>query len=215
MAKAIVFFVLLATISSAFGANRCPIDLTFLVDQSTSITRVVYKEEIIPFLTDTVNVLDIGEKSDHVSLVRFSSIQKTVMDFGFDAHYDKEALVKTLNNLRYDGGNTATVTALGIASNNFFVTENSAARRNGYGRTVAPIAVVVTDGVATDGDASIVAKELRDKGVKVFGITVGPMATIDYLQELTGDASLVFEVADVGGFITKLTQVISESTSCA
>jgi len=197
----------------AFGnAKRCPTDIVYLVDQSTSITRHAYTEQVLPILKNTIKELDIHEQGDHVSLIRFSSPEETGTEFHFE--YDTSKITDSVSNLGYDGGNTATVQAMDIAHTNFFT--GSASRTDGYvKKEVAPVVVLVTDGVATDGDAAAKAKELMEKGVQVFAIGVGPLITKDYLEQITGDKSRVFTDQDATQFNAALIQAIEKSTTCA
>jgi len=209
-----VLTTLTVTFMSVYGdSKRCPTDIIFLVDQSTSITRVLFNNKVKPFLAHSVNTLNIDKDADRVSVIRFSSPDKTGVDFHFDNNFDKQKLLETIAKLGYAGGNTATVKALNLAQSSFF--DSSAARNNEYEKnTVVPVAVIVTDGVATDGDAASIAKQLSVKGVQVFAVGVGAMSASHYLQELTGDASRVFAVEDTNGFTSELVKVIEASTTC-
>jgi len=199
---------LLASVNA--DAKRCPTDIVYLVDQSTSITKSVYTNRVIPFLQNAISELNIDEKGDHVAVIRFSSPVETTVDFHFET--DKSQILASVRNLRYAGGNTATVRALQLAQNNVFVSEQ--ARRALYGKSVAPIAVIITDGVATDGNAAESANRLASNGVTIFAVGVGPIVSREYLEEVAGSASRVFKVENVNEFNQALDKTISESIKC-
>jgi len=210
MASKIIFIFTLATIFFTFSnANvRCPTDIVYLVDQSTSITKTVYTNQVIPFLRETIGRLTIGEQDDHVSVIRFSSPRTTKIDFDFI--YDQTKILDTVNQLNYEGGNTATCQALGLAKQIY----STAARKDDYkNKKVAPVAVIVTDGVATDGDAAAHAKKLIDDGKQIFAIGVGPMVSEDYLKGIAGTVDRVFKVADYAAFNAALVKTIQDTAN--
>jgi len=212
MASITIIFTFV-TVLCAFSnvQSRCPTDIVYLVDQSTSITKAVYTSQVIPFLKETIDQLKINEQGDHVSVIRFSSPQTTMVDFQFN--YDKSQIIEKVMKLDYEGGATATVQALRLAYENVFVYEK--ARQSGYkSKTVAPVAVIITDGVATDGDAADYAKKLIEKGELIFAIGVGPMVSDDYLTGIAGNAARVFQINDYKNFNQALEKIISENTKC-
>jgi len=109
--------------------KRCATDIVFLVDQSSSITPVNYKEGILPFLANLTNGLKLSETGDRVAFVPFSDVGSTEVSFHFNEHYDKDSVIEAINGKQYQAGDTATFTALNLAQTNVFIDTNGARKK--------------------------------------------------------------------------------------
>jgi len=210
---------IIACIAFASAQNqpeRCATDMVFLVDQSSSITPVNYKQGILPFLANLTNGLSLSDNGDRVAFVPFSDVDLTHVGFYFNEHHDKDSVIRAINSKEYQGGDTATVAALKLAQNRVFIDTNGA-RTTSYGHDIAPTLLIITDGIATDGkpddNAATVAKKLRNDKVSIFAIGVGSLIDETYLVQLTGDDKRVFSVSDYKGLNIELANAILESTT--
>jgi len=192
---------------------RCPTDIVFMVDESTSVTHITFTNQVIPFLKNMTNELNINEKGDHVSLVHFSSPSETGVAFYLDSSFDRTNITNAIDNLEYTGGTTATKKSLTLVRENVFVLEHGA-RRAQYKKTIAPVILIITDGVATDGDVALPAEELRLDDVDIFAVGVGRLVSPEYLQQIAGDMAHVFPVKSFKDLNAKLINDILATTQC-
>jgi len=192
---------------------RCPTDIVFVVDQSTSVTKITFNTQVIPFLITMTNQLSISEKGDHIAVVPFSSPSETEVAFHLDFSFDKANITGALNDMKFSGGTTATKKALKLVRDEVFKM-NKGARRLQYGKTVAPIVLIITDGMATDGDPTLEAQELRVDEVTIFAVGVGSAVSSEYLEKIAGDKLHVFSVKTFNDLSDQLIKGILASTHC-
>jgi len=208
----ICIFAFIAFASGQGMQERCATDMVFLVDQSSSITPFNYNLRILPFLANLTEALSISQNGDHVAFVPFSDALLTRVGFHFKEYQDKESVIEAIKGYQYQGGNTATFTALNLTQTSVFDDKNGA-RLNSYKINIAPTLLIITDGRATDGDAAAVSQNLRKKGISVFAIGVGSLIDETYLLQLTGEENRVFSVSDYQGLTQELAKAIIESTT--
>jgi len=212
----LIFLVAIAV--PVFGEGepeRCATDLVFIVDQSSSITPVTYKNQILPFLSNLVEGLAVGQDGDHVAFIPFSDHDVTEVAFKLNEHTDTESVLQAIANHQFNGGNTATVRALELARSNVF-TEQNGARKSRYGVNVAPTLLIITDGRASDGNPGQIAERLRADGVAIFAVGVGSLVNEEYLTRITGDKTRVFSVSSYQELTRSLAEtIIAKTTQCA
>jgi len=193
-------------------SERCATDMTFLVDQSSSITPANYKNQVLPFLANITAGLAIGEDQDHVAFIPFSDPELTYDVVYLNEHYKKDQFLEAVRAYEFKGGNTATAKALNLAHTKVFDAAKGA-RTSSYGKNVAPTLLIITDGRATDSDPVAEAEQLKGKGVVMFAIGVGSLVDDKYLIEITGNKDRVFSVASYQGLDNVLAKAILDSTS--
>uniref|UniRef100_A0A0L8G1R5 VWFA domain-containing protein n=1 Tax=Octopus bimaculoides TaxID=37653 RepID=A0A0L8G1R5_OCTBM len=111
--------------------NECAsaqIDLVFVIDSSGSVGSTNFVKTKT-FLVNIVDSLDISQDETRVAVIRFSS--SPIVMFDLDAHSTKTAVKNAINAISYDGGGTATDTALDEARTSVFTntTRKSAASK--------------------------------------------------------------------------------------
>jgi len=203
--------VIIAAVQSD-DPKRCATDMVFIVDQSSSITPINYKTKILPFLVNLTQLMSIDSNGDHVAFIPFSDPEVTNVAFPLNKHLTREELIQAIERHQFQGGNTATKRALELARGSVFLASNGA-RRTEYKETIAPTALIITDGIATDGEPGLAAEDLRQDGVTIFAVGVGSLVNEDYLKQLTGDKGRIFPVTDYKDLDIKLAQAIIDSTS--
>ncbi|XP_051921656.1 collagen alpha-1(XIV) chain isoform X4 [Hippocampus zosterae] len=136
-------------------------DLAFLVDGSWSIGDDNFMK-ITNFLYNAIGSLDlIGPDGTQVAICQFSDDARTEVQLS--SHANKEALLETIQRIKYKGGNTKTGRAIKHVKESIF-TSDAGARRG-----VPKVLVVLTDGRSQD-DVNKVSKEMQMDGYIIFAI---------------------------------------------
>jgi len=210
----LVVFILVSVAIAVVRSDteRCATDIVFLVDHSSSITPIIYKTKVLPFLVNLTKGLSIDVDGDHVAFVPFSDTEVTHVKFFLNKYNKQEDIINAIQDHDFQGGNTATAKALGLARSDVFLDMNGA-RREQYKKNIAPTALIITDGIATDSDPVSIAEDLRLDGVAIFAVGVGSLVQQDYLVKITGDQSRVFPVSDYKDLNQKLAETIIDSTT--
>lgn len=161
-----------------------------MIDSSRSIGITDFTKEL-GFMRGILGQYDISRDKTRVAVVSFSSfVQK---EFNFNAYSSEADVLQAISSIEYAAG-PATVTYRGLneTRRNIFQTANGA-RAN-----IPDVAVVITDGGTNPGrvdpytreigkDLTLgEARQLKDMGVHVFTIGVGPYVDP---SELRGIAS--------------------------
>uniref|UniRef100_A0A8C1JE39 Collagen, type VI, alpha 4a n=1 Tax=Cyprinus carpio TaxID=7962 RepID=A0A8C1JE39_CYPCA len=143
-----------------------PYDIVFLVDSSSSISTRDFRE-VKMFLHTFVDGLDIDTKKVQVGLAQFSTDPHK--EFLIGEYANKAELFTKIDNLPYRKGGTYMGKAMNFLKDSYF-TSAGGSRIN---VKVPQIVVVITDGESAD-DIKEPAKNLRQKGIIIFAIGVGP-----------------------------------------
>ncbi|XP_026139557.1 collagen alpha-6(VI) chain isoform X2 [Carassius auratus] len=143
-----------------------PYDIAFLVDSSSSIGTRDFRE-VKKFMHTFVDGLDIDTKNVQVGLAQFSTDPHK--EFLIGDYANKADLLKKIDNLPYRTGGTYMGKAMDFLKDNYF-TSAGGSRIN---EKVPQIVMVVTDGDSVD-DIKEPAGKLREKGIIIFAIGVGP-----------------------------------------
>lgn len=147
-------------------AERPPYDIVFLVDSSSSIGTRDFRE-VKTFMRTFVDGLDIDTKKVQVGLAQFSTDPHK--EFLIGDYTNKADLFKKIENLPYRTGGTYMGKAMNFLKDNYFTTAGGSR----IDEKVPQVVVVVTDGDSAD-DIKGPARELRQKGIIIFAIGVGP-----------------------------------------
>uniref|UniRef100_A0AC35UCE3 Transmembrane matrix receptor MUP-4 n=1 Tax=Rhabditophanes sp. KR3021 TaxID=114890 RepID=A0AC35UCE3_9BILA len=143
-----------------------PSDLVFVVDGSGSIGGDTFKEEVLRFLKDFVELFDINKEQTRVGFVQYSDQIRHEFDLG--KHGDRSDVVKAISNTEYLTGLTRTGQVIEHVVENVY-NENNGARPAGKG--VSRIVIVITDGRSQD-NVTIPAAHARDKKIQMFAVGV-------------------------------------------
>lgn len=143
-----------------------PYDIVFLVDSSSSISTRDFRE-VKTFMHTFVDGLEIDSKKVQVGLARFSTDPH--QEFLIGDYANKAELFKKIDNLPYRTGGTYMGKAMNFLKDSYF-TSAGGSRIN---VKVPQIVVVITDGDSAD-DIKGPAEDLRQKGIIIFAIGVGP-----------------------------------------
>ncbi|XP_019626709.1 PREDICTED: sushi, von Willebrand factor type A, EGF and pentraxin domain-containing protein 1-like [Branchiostoma belcheri] len=172
--------------------NNClyPVDLVFLVDSSESF-RTSGFNDAKTFLQNVVNYFTLGENDTRVGVVTFSNEDEQVTRVRLNENYTRVELLTEIRNIPYDRGHTFTGLGLDHVRNNSFLEVNG--RRN----STLDFLVVLTDDESED-NVSGPAQLIRDMGITVFAVGVGPENDISQatLETIAGDPNRVFRLTD-------------------
>jgi len=141
-------------------------DIVFLVDSSSSIGTRDFRE-LKTFMHTFVDGLDIDTKNVQVGLAQFSTDPHK--EFLLGDYANKAELIKKIDDLPYRTGGTYMGKAMNFLKESYF-TSAGGSRIN---EKVPQIVVVITDGDSAD-DIKGPAEDLRQKGIIIFAIAVGP-----------------------------------------
>ncbi|CAG5078717.1 Oidioi.mRNA.OKI2018_I69.PAR.g9066.t1.cds [Oikopleura dioica] len=138
------------------------VDLQFIVDSSSSVTRNNYGYAK-NFVANVSSVFDLRSGDVQVGVLTYSTNVHTDSAIKLGAIHSQDDFVEKVEAMKYTGGDTHTGQALKFIETN-----------NRWREEVPKILIFVTDG--TPQDRAIVpaaAKSLRAKGVRIFAIGVG------------------------------------------
>lgn len=163
-----------------------PLDISFIVDASASISRGNFTEGLW-FIQNFVDEFDIGPEQVRISMVTFGDRVYEEDAFDFADHTDKVSLNHAITSVPHRGG-SSTETGMAI---NWYLSHQHPETREG----VRSVVIVLTDGnsqlTKVTKDAAKVAQE---KGVEVFAIGVGGSVSQEELHNIASDAEHVFVV---------------------
>ncbi|XP_012939406.1 cartilage matrix protein [Aplysia californica] len=164
-------------------------DLSFVVDSSQTVTAEGFKQAL-NFLSSFLGKFDISPNKVRSSVITYGRGVYTGEAIGFSDYSDKQSLLSAINDIQYQaGGRTDTGAGLEYMLDN----QMSQAREN-----VKRVVVVLTDGDSQDGSfTKKAAQRVRDNGIEVFSIGVGPDIA---MQELLNIASSPENVIDAKSY---------------
>ncbi|CAH1788901.1 unnamed protein product [Owenia fusiformis] len=158
-------------------ATRCDsnLDIAFLLDTSGSIGESDFRKAR-KFIKDYAREFDVGGRA-RFSVVTFGSDANK--HFGLTDSNDFTELSRDMERVDYTGGATNTAAGLQLLRLGVFNQARADAKK---------VAIILTDGIPTvnPDDTFPQAKELRESGVHVIAIGVGPNIQ---MRELYGIAS--------------------------
>ncbi|KAH3775135.1 hypothetical protein DPMN_176532, partial [Dreissena polymorpha] len=154
-------------------------DILFILDSSGSIGAPDY-QKMLTFVRGVVSKFDIGADKVRIGTEIFSD--RTYIQFNLNQHMTQQSVDNAIANIPYIAGTTNTGQALKDAYTKMFTAANG-------DRADAPnIAIVVTDG--RSGDRVLTtseAQKLRNQGVQVFAVGVGPNVDTTELNAVATD----------------------------
>uniref|UniRef100_A0A914BX00 Uncharacterized protein n=1 Tax=Acrobeloides nanus TaxID=290746 RepID=A0A914BX00_9BILA len=151
------------------------LDLLFILDGSGG-SRSTFDSQLTA-LTKVVEMVEIGHNSTQIAVMQYGTY--TYMEFLFNV----------FSNIRHKSGTTRTGKALDKAFD-VLHDEKSGVRK---GRVdVAPIVIIVSDGHSRD-DPVAAANRLRQSGVRVLALGIGPHINVEELVAIAGTPEFVFQ----------------------
>ena len=163
-----------------------PIDLAFIIDCSGSVKAADFQLGL-QFITRVTEYFKIGYPyGTRVALIRYHATA-TIM-FSFNTYVKKQDVLKAIGEIPYEpGGSTRTDLALLEAQRNLFGNPDNGVRAIEFG--VPRVLVLLTDGRATSGTASVIEPStmLRRDGVNIFVIGIGKNINENELNIIASD----------------------------
>ncbi|XP_061188841.1 collagen alpha-1(XII) chain-like [Saccostrea echinata] len=158
---------------------RLVADVIFAIDQSTSIESEKNFSLELDFVVKVVKNFDVGLDETRVGAVVFSDEADRVLELKDEM--SKGDVIRRIHDIKWGRGNTFMDKAF-VKMREGFSKENG-----GRPKQVPQIAVLVTDGVATDPYRALAeANKLKSEGVEIFTIGV-KSARLSQLNELSSD----------------------------
>ncbi|EFO13023.1 hypothetical protein LOAG_15508, partial [Loa loa] len=149
--------------------TTCPkqkTDLMFLIDGSGSIGSYVFKNEVLRFIKEFVELFDIGLDNTRVGLIQYSD--QIRHEFDLSQYTDKESVINAISQVQYLTGLTRTGAAI-----QHMVMEGFSERRGArkQGDDVARVSIVITDGRSQD-NVTEAAISARKSHINMFSVGV-------------------------------------------
>lgn len=144
------------------GDPNCRVDLSFLIDGSTSIGKRRFRIQK-QFLVDVAQALDIGPAGPLMGVVQYGDNPAT--QFNLKTHMNSRDVKAAIEKITQRGGLSNVGRAISSVTKSFF------SKANGNRGGAPNVAVVMVDGWPTDKveEASRVA---RESGINIFFITI-------------------------------------------
>lgn len=166
---------------------KSPVDLVFLLDGSGSIEMTAlggapgnFKNVILKFVKQIIDGFDIGDGDGQTRVAVATYSTDAEVNFNFDKHTDKAALLAAIDGITYPTGGTYTADGLALVRDQFLPERRPGARS---------VVILLTDGAANDQrDVPGVAKMVRDRGTEIYSLGVKGATPIPF-AELAQSAS--------------------------
>ncbi|OWF49639.1 Collagen alpha-5(VI) chain [Mizuhopecten yessoensis] len=141
-----------------------PVDIIFILDESTSIRSQANFKKELDFVRDVSDMFDIGPDMTHVSVITYSD--ESQMRFTLSKYTDKSSLEHAIENIDWSTGNTYTNKALDL-----LLSQSLTEVRDG----VSHIGIVVTDGKSTDSKKTRQSAQnvLATGNIEMFAVGIG------------------------------------------
>eukprot|EP00039_Didymoeca_costata_P018197 m.332535 g.332535 ORF g.332535 m.332535 type:complete len:3185 (-) comp16959_c0_seq1:2670-12224(-) len=204
-----------------------PLDLVFLLDESSSIEEAKYggypgtfKNKLIGFVKEVVKKFQFGTGPEHsrIGVATFSNGARE--HFLLGEHDSESDILAALDNITHAGGPTHTKTGLELVRDLLLMEQT-----NGTGVGTRPqssgipkVLIVMTDGTSTTGyEPADVAKEIRDINANIFVMGVGDGVNVNELNSMASDPidSHVYALKAFDQIISVVTSVAASSCSSA
>jgi len=197
---------------------RCKADVVFLVDESSTITPVNFNNYVKPFLINLTNGLQISSSDTHLALVHFSDPEFTEIDFRFNSPISTNPplIADYIRRMPFEAGNKALYKALTLTYTDV-MTQESGARVDEWGKTVAAYVFIITNFVATDigsHNLSQLTYEMAESGITIYVANVGSFYDPEYLYELTHDYNHIYKLSDFSKLSDEFLERFLNDTSC-
>ncbi|XP_072479342.1 von Willebrand factor A domain-containing protein 2 isoform X2 [Notamacropus eugenii] len=166
------------------GCQSQSLDLVFLLDASATVGQANFMK-VRSFVRGSSLQFNINRDVTQIGLVVYGSRVKTT--FALDTHPTSSSFLQAINQTLYVGGVGSTGNAL------LHVYEEVMTVQKGARPGVSKAVVLITEGTRTE-DAVVPAQKLRNNGVSVLVIAVGPVLK-ETLLRLAGSPDFLIHVA--------------------
>ncbi|XP_068709752.1 cartilage matrix protein-like [Montipora foliosa] len=181
-------------------------DVAILVDSSSSVRRGNF-EVVKTFIEKLVEEMPISSRMTHVALIRYNHKAYKEWDFLSSKAQYFPALKKAISELKYRPGGTRTDRAMSMASETLFKPEG------GDRGNVHNVLLVLTDGKTSPKSKPYpeVRKPLKDKGVKIIAVGVGPFVDNNELTNIAmGNSTNIHHVKKFDDLSKRIDDIISK-----
>uniref|UniRef100_A0A8C5JXI1 Vitrin n=1 Tax=Jaculus jaculus TaxID=51337 RepID=A0A8C5JXI1_JACJA len=144
------------------GDPNCKIDLSFLIDGSSSIGKRRFQIQK-QFLSDVVQALDIGPAGPLMGVVQYGD--NPAAQFNLKTYMNSQDLKIAIEKISQRGGLSNAGRAISFVTKNFF------SKANGNRGSAPNVAVVLVDGWPTD-KVEETSRVARESGINIFFITI-------------------------------------------
>ncbi|GMS89863.1 hypothetical protein PENTCL1PPCAC_12038, partial [Pristionchus entomophagus] len=187
--------------------TTCPkqkTDLMFLIDGSGSIGSYVFKNEVLRFVREFVELFEIGSDKTRVGLIQYSD--QIRHEFDLNEYPDKASVLRAITETQYLTGLTRTGAAI-----QHMVKEGFSERRGARARSndVSRVAIVLTDGRSQD-NVTEPAMSARQLGINTFAIGVTDHVLASELETIAGSSQHWFYVDRFKDLDTRLRSIIQK-----
>jgi Mg-chelatase subunit ChlD len=160
------------------GCDKAEIDLTFVLDASTSVTQANF-ELMKDFVKDFLRIADIDNGNVRVGVLIYST--EVHLQFQLNTYRTKGQIFDAIDQIPYRYGSTNTADGLKTMRTQMYTAVN------GDRPGVPNICIVVTDGVSNINSRRTIpeAEQARAEGIHIYAIGIGLTDT----TELDGIAS--------------------------
>ncbi|XP_047618066.1 von Willebrand factor A domain-containing protein 2 [Phacochoerus africanus] len=166
------------------GCQARPLDLVFMLDASASVGPENFAR-MQSFLRSCTLQFDVNPDVMQMGLVVYGGQVQTA--FGLDTHTTRATVLRALSQAPYLGGAGSAGTAL------LHIYDKVMTVQMGARPGVPKVVIVVTGGQGVE-DAAVPAEKLRDNGVSVLVVGVGPVLR-EALRRLAGPRDSLIHVA--------------------
>ncbi|XP_036121813.1 von Willebrand factor A domain-containing protein 2 [Molossus molossus] len=166
------------------GCQAQSLDLVFMLDASASVGPENFAQ-MQSFVRSCTLQFDVNPDVTQIGLVVYGSQVQTA--FGLDTHITRPAVLRAMSQAPYLGGVGSAGTALLHIYDKVMTVQRGA-------RPGVPKAVVVLTGGRGAEDAAVPAQKLRNNGVSVLVVGVGPVLR-EALRRLAGPQDSLIHVA--------------------
>ncbi|CAJ0943046.1 unnamed protein product, partial [Mesorhabditis belari] len=187
--------------------TTCPkqkTDLMFLIDGSGSIGSYVFKNEVLRFVKEFVDLFEIAADRTRVGLIQYSD--QIRHEFDLNQHPDKVSLLRAIGETQYLTGLTRTGAAI-----QHMVKEGFSERRGARHQAddISRVAIIITDGRSQD-NVSGPALAARDLKINIFAIGVTDHVLASELESIAGSPNRWFYVDRFKDLDTRLRSLIQK-----
>ncbi|CAB3403060.1 unnamed protein product [Caenorhabditis bovis] len=188
--------------------TTCPkqkTDLVFLIDGSGSIGSYVFKNEVLRFVREFVELFEIGRDKTRVALIQYSD--QIRHEFDMDQYTTKASLLRGITETQYLTGLTRTGAAIQHMVQEGFSERRGARPQN---NDIARVTIVLTDGRSQD-NVTGPAEAARKLNINTFAIGVTDHVLASELESIAGSPNRWFYVDKFKDLDTRLRSMIQKA----
>ncbi|PAV59374.1 hypothetical protein WR25_03507 [Diploscapter pachys] len=188
--------------------TTCPkqkTDLVFLIDGSGSIGSYVFKNEVLRFVREFVELFEIGPDQTRVGLIQYSD--QIRHEFDLNQHPTKSQVLRAITDTQYLTGLTRTGAAI-----QHMVSEGFSERRGARPQSpdISRVAIILTDGRSQD-NVTGPAEAARKLKINTFAIGVTDHVLASELESIAGSPNRWFYVSKFKDLDTRLRSMIQKA----